>query len=256
MQSTRAVLPLAQRWLKECCDSHLKCKSSNKRMPTRLVSTEENKVRLVAGFQKCLKYATLSHCWGKIKFLMLKRSNLEALEIRIQLEMLSQTFKDAIEVARELGLAYIWIDSLCIVQDDPDDWIQESELMSDVYSGSCLNIAASGVIDGRSGCFFESLQNRECKIQVKLGSKFCSYDCVTSEMYTSCLSNMPLMERGWTLQNGFSLLKACTLPRRKYSGNSTIKWHARPSQNNSSPLSNLTTRFSRRNPYQDRCGAG
>jgi hypothetical protein len=202
VQSTRAVLPQAQRWLRECCETHFQCKSSSgKRIPTRLVATEKNKVRLVEGdFQECLEYATLSHCWGKIKFVMLKKSNLKVLKNHIPLEALSQTFKDAIEIARELGFAYVWIDSLCIVQDDPEDWKRESALMSDVYGGSSLNIAASGAVDGRSGCFFNLPQNRTCQVRVKLGDQFYSYDCVTTGMYDKCLSYMPLMKRGWALQ--------------------------------------------------------
>jgi hypothetical protein len=202
MQSTRAVLPHAQRWLKECCEKHFQCKSSSdKRIPTRLVSTEKNRVRLVEGdFRECLEYATLSHCWGKTKFLTLEKSNLEVLKNGIPLEALSQTFKDAIEIARELGFAYIWIDSLCIVQDDPEDWERESALMSDVYGVSGLNIAASGAVDGRSGCFFKLPQNRICQVQVKQGNQFWSYNCVTSRIYSDCLSEMPLMKRGWALQ--------------------------------------------------------
>jgi hypothetical protein len=131
---------------------------------------------------------------------MLEKSNLEVLKNCIPLEALSQTFKDAIEIARELGFAYIWIDSLCIIQDDPEDWKRESALMRDVYGGSGLNIAASGAVDGRSGCFFKLPQNRICQVQVKQGNQFWSYDCVTSRIYSDCLSEMPLMKRGWALQ--------------------------------------------------------
>jgi Heterokaryon incompatibility protein (HET) len=60
---------------------------------------------------------------------------------------LPRTFQDAIAVARELSIPYIWIDSLCIVQDSPEDWKQESGLMASVYSNSYLNIAATGSSD-------------------------------------------------------------------------------------------------------------
>jgi len=160
-----------------------------------------DRVRLVEGdFGDYLEYATLSHCWGNIKFLMLEKSNIEVLKNEIPLEALSQTFKDAIEIARELGFAYIWIDSLCIVQDDPEDWNRESALMSDVYGGSGLNIAASGAVDGSSGCFFNQPQNRTCQVQVKLGDQVHSYICVTFSSYHQCLGSMPLMKRGWALQ--------------------------------------------------------
>jgi hypothetical protein len=79
-------------------------------------------------------------------------------------------------------------------------WKRESALMSDVYGGSGLNIAASGAVDGKSGCFFKLPQNRICQVQAKLGNQVYSYDCVPSGMYVRCLSRMPLMRRGWALQ--------------------------------------------------------
>jgi hypothetical protein len=85
----------------------------------------------------------LSHCWGEMNFLTLSRSNLEAFQAQIPQEALSQTFIDAIRISRDLGFSYLWIDSLCILQDDPNDWGRESALMSAVYGGSGLNIAVT-----------------------------------------------------------------------------------------------------------------
>lgn len=67
---------------------------------------------------------------------------------------LPKTFQDAIEIARYLGFGYIWIDSLCIIQDDSKDWESKAALMSDVYSSSRINITASSAADGRFGWFF------------------------------------------------------------------------------------------------------
>ncbi|PVH85646.1 heterokaryon incompatibility, partial [Cadophora sp. DSE1049] len=69
------------------------------------------------------------------------------------LSELSKTFKEAIHIATQLGLQYIWIDSLCIVQDDAEDWAREAVQMSDVYGNSFINIAAGDSEDGRGGCF-------------------------------------------------------------------------------------------------------
>jgi hypothetical protein len=57
---------------------------------------------------------------------------------------LSKTFQDAIEVSHGLGINYLWIDSLCIVQDNEDDWAKESAVMKDVYGFSYVTIAAAG----------------------------------------------------------------------------------------------------------------
>lgn len=62
----------------------------------------------------------------------------------IPFDALPRTFQDAISIARELDIKYIWIDSLCIIQDSPEDWRHESGLMASVYSNSYLNVAATG----------------------------------------------------------------------------------------------------------------
>ncbi|KAK3347317.1 heterokaryon incompatibility protein-domain-containing protein [Neurospora tetraspora] len=71
---------------------------------------------------------------------------------------LPQLFRDAIDVARALGCDYLWIDSLCIIQDSQEDWKDQSVLMSEVYSNAYLNIAASA-LPNSSGTLF---QDRVC----------------------------------------------------------------------------------------------
>ena len=72
-----------------------------------------------------------------------------------QLPELTKTFREAIEVARRLEVEYIWIDSLCIIQDDQTDWITESARMSNVYQRATCNIAATASRDGDGGLFFD-----------------------------------------------------------------------------------------------------
>lgn len=118
------VLPLVSRWLHECRTTHLQCKSENNPFnPSRLVSTEKNRVRLLLRqeIQGTPDYATLSHCWGQTKFITLNKHNLDQFRRAIPDEALSRSFIDAIVIARELGLLYTWIDSLCILQDDKED---------------------------------------------------------------------------------------------------------------------------------------
>lgn len=71
---------------------------------------------------------------------------------------LTKTFQDAIQIALSLGLQYLWIDSLCIIQSSPEDWAKESVLMHSVCSGSAINIAAAGAEDGTKGCFITPCQ--------------------------------------------------------------------------------------------------
>lgn len=73
----------------------------------------------------------------------------------LPVEIFPKTFKEAVEITKRLGLDYLWIDSLCIVQDSVDDWQKESGLMSSVFGGSTITIAASSARDGREGCFMK-----------------------------------------------------------------------------------------------------
>jgi hypothetical protein len=87
--------------------------------------------------------------------LQLTKSNIDALHQEIPVDSLCKTFQDAIIVTQALGLGYLWIDSLCIIQDDEHDWDQESATMADVYGNAVVNIAATNAIDGSAGLFVE-----------------------------------------------------------------------------------------------------
>lgn len=64
-----------------------------------------------------------------------------------------KTFQDAVHVARLLGISYLWIDSLCILQDSQDDWRHEAALMGEVYKHALFNISATVATDDSGGCF-------------------------------------------------------------------------------------------------------
>lgn len=66
----------------------------------------------------------------------------------IPLSSLNQTFRDAINVTRSLDLQYLWIDSLCIIQDSPSDWTRVSAKICSVYNNAILNIAATSAANG------------------------------------------------------------------------------------------------------------
>lgn len=89
------------------------------RLPSRLLFLPNDQtVRLVetASLAGNVAYATLSHCWGRLDFLKLTTGGLESFKNFIPIHLLTRTFQDAIHVTRSLGLQYLWIDSLCIIQ--------------------------------------------------------------------------------------------------------------------------------------------
>jgi hypothetical protein len=205
LESTKDSLPLCKSWLKDCAESHGLCnKFQGQWKPTRLIYLKGDNLRisLSSELDGYTKYATLSHCWGHHKFTMLMRNNFENFRVHIPLEGLSKTFKDAIHTTRFLGLQYLWIDSLCILQDDPDDWTRESSSMSGVYGGATINIAASGAVNGSLGCFFNRHASWRCQIQAMVDGKDSLLDCIQSRYHDS-LKDVPLATRGWVIQERY-----------------------------------------------------
>ncbi|KAK2130667.1 heterokaryon incompatibility protein-domain-containing protein [Fusarium oxysporum II5] len=86
-------------------------------------------------------YMTLSHRWSSTDHITTTSNNIGDHRKVIPWQRLSRTFREAIVICREMGVRYLWIDSLCIVQDDEADWQRESRLMGDVYGNSVCTIA-------------------------------------------------------------------------------------------------------------------
>lgn len=100
-------------------------------------------------------YLALSHCWGRTTTQQAKATlkNVKGWRQGFSLGRLPRTFRDAAMITRRLGVGYLWIDSLCIIQDDKSDWERESSKMASIYQNSFLTLAATGSADGDCGCF-------------------------------------------------------------------------------------------------------
>lgn len=98
-------------------------------------------------------YVALSYCWGSQKFITTTRATLHLRKKGIDWNQLPKSFQDAINITRRLKIQYLWIDSLCILQDDPTDWATESAKMGSVYHQAYLTIAASYAENVHGGCF-------------------------------------------------------------------------------------------------------
>lgn len=101
------------------------------------------------------QYLTLSHRWGDQANTTLTTQNLNAMLQGIFISELPKTFQDAISFSKSMGISYLWIDSLCIIQDSEQDWRRESMLMATVYSNAWCNIAADGASRSLTGLFFD-----------------------------------------------------------------------------------------------------
>ncbi|RSL79790.1 hypothetical protein CEP52_017481 [Fusarium oligoseptatum] len=135
-------------WINLCDTTH-NCNSAQEHdrhmegMPTRVIdvgTVDSPSLQLVeTGDSIRGKYLALSHCWGKLeedqKFVT-SASNFDNRKEEIPFDKMPRTFQDAVRTNRALGIAYLWIDSLCIIQGDEADWEAESAKMEEVFSSA------------------------------------------------------------------------------------------------------------------------
>ncbi|KAK7180535.1 heterokaryon incompatibility protein [Paraphaeosphaeria sporulosa] len=150
-------LSRASIWLDECLHSHNHGSSTGLSRPSRLVAVGTadgtEPIKIVDDSDTGHEYLTLSYCWGRTGNLCTTAETYETFCTYIPWAKLPKTFQDAIQIARNLGVGHIWIDSLCIVQGDLHDWETESAKMADIYSGSLMTIMAAAASDSHGGCF-------------------------------------------------------------------------------------------------------
>ena len=144
------------------------------------------------------RYLALSHLWGKDRPLCTTSSTLERFQKRIEFQELPKTFQDAVTVTRQLGIRFLWIDSLCIVQDDSKDWETQSKLMGDVFTNAYCTIAASRA-GGSSDGFLTSKKPRNA-VAVTQSSGYTYYVCDAIDDFHSDVEEGELNKRGWVLQ--------------------------------------------------------
>ncbi|CAG7562545.1 unnamed protein product [Fusarium equiseti] len=148
---TNSYITLTRTFLERCIKSHKACKFEGRyEMPTRVIDidNEGDPPRLViTGPDMKENYVALSYCWGPATdtFTLNCHTMKEMLD-GIDGSRLVAAHRDTIALSRQLGIRYIWIDALCIVQGDKQDWERESKLMARVYGNATLTITA-----GRSG---------------------------------------------------------------------------------------------------------
>jgi hypothetical protein len=209
---------LAIRWLNDCLKHHSMCTIStlpNPPLPSRVLDVDSDlapsKLALVSSEGRHGPYLTLSHVWGKAQIITTTRATLSQRLAGIELADLSRTFRHAVRFARAIHVRYIWIDSLCIVQDDLKDWEKESVKMGQYYTNSLLTIAAVGSSDGNGGLLLErnALEVTPCSITMGFESSS-SRQTVTGflrpitswdpALQVDGYHRPPLWQRAWVLQ--------------------------------------------------------
>ncbi|KAH8744033.1 heterokaryon incompatibility protein-domain-containing protein, partial [Hyaloscypha finlandica] len=199
-------------WIRDCDSNHDECNKGisgeiiggEAILPTRLVYVGPMlgpHLSITKG--KLGRYITLSHCWGGETPYKTTKSNVKDYETGLPLENFPRTFRDAIDFTRDLGISFIWIDSLCIIQDDHKDWVEQSKQMGSIYERAYMTIAATSGVNSSSGLFHDGRP-----VYVKFP---CSPNPLeTGYMYFANVSEKPqpendielapLNQRGWVLQ--------------------------------------------------------
>jgi hypothetical protein len=165
-------------WLSVCDQEHESygCHSKSKSvLPTRVLDVGEgaysDSIRLYCSKENEQgDYIALSHCWGEFTdeeraIFCTFKENINDRRRGIEVPKLPKTFRDAIRVTRELGKQYLWIDSLCIIQNDSRDWKKEAKTMKMVYSMAYFTIAATSAPDSKHGFLKPREQRKFVKIE-------------------------------------------------------------------------------------------
>jgi len=217
-------------WVKQCIErclnNHSRCHRTFKRiMPTRVLDVGLNDGKIIKLSDSILRddrYVCLSHCWGNSRALLTTKENLQLHRDGIHFDMFPRTFQDAITFCRSLGVRYIWIDSLCIIQNDALDWERESGIMASIYENSYVTVSATHSPNSHTGCFssrpfFSSTDSSN-------GQRHHIYarpQIVHPNNTVWKFHTLPLMNRGWVYQ------ERILSPRVIHFGHQELAWECR-----------------------------
>jgi hypothetical protein len=187
-------------WLGKCAE-HAECaRPAPVRLPKRVIeipinASEAPKLWTTDGNQYG-QYVILSHCWGSLGVTKLLNKPLIPFRDAIPLEQLPKTFEDAINITRRLGFRYLWIDALCISQDNTADWNEEAPKMASYYGQSALMIAATAAENSSKGI----LHNRHVPYSPIIGKdkKYCLRQKLLRWEWD--IERSVLASRGWAAQ--------------------------------------------------------
>lgn len=222
---------IARGWLEECRSTHEGCMPSKPpTLPTRVVdvgTSDLDTARIIHSNGLAAEYIALSHCWGGYIATTLTSKTSSQYQNALPQAELPANFRDSITIARQLGIRYLWIDSLCILQDSAQDWEKESQMMARVYGDATLTLSAIAASGSSIGLLtnhpIPTLQPSPVTLRIH-ASDDPAYHIIAyredpeEESLRSLTNSAPLSLRGWTLQ------EAVLSPRTLFYGASQIYW--------------------------------
>jgi hypothetical protein len=213
---------ICRAWIEKCRDTHEDCRRSvtSRRLvnlPKRLidVATHDTKVLVLdcqawiaaglASRRRLQRYCTLSYSWGAQSHTCVLRQPFPQ-TLQVPIKNMPRTFHDAISVTKRLGLRYLWIDALCIVQGDERELAEEVLNMGNIYWNARVTIAATGannVHEGFLNGWFDDFHDlHPCILENSRRGLPTQYFTVRPSRldFESCVPNAPLNRRGWVTQ--------------------------------------------------------
>ncbi|KAK4228679.1 heterokaryon incompatibility protein 6 [Podospora fimiseda] len=158
-----------RKWIRDCNERHGNaCRPSTQgRLPSRVIDVSGGETLTLCetdgSVSSDLKYAALSYCWGGHQEFQTATESLSNRRGGFSVTDLPQTIQDAVKITQEIGIQYIWVDSLCIIQDDPNDKVKEVAQMADVYKNAYITISAARARKATDG-FLRDWSNPETKL--------------------------------------------------------------------------------------------
>ena len=213
---SKASLAIASGWLRDCLKNHDSCKppAEFQKSPKRLINvgneTQNPFLVEISPSSQQLKWVSLSYCWGEEPSLKLTTHTMDILRNGIPLDKFDPTIRDAVLVTRALGITYIWIDALCIIQDhNAEDWNEQASKMNEIYGGSTVTLVVASSNSVMNGF----LKERELQYVPILWSSNLAGDSTYTKSPAKVFFsaewdenedelNGPWSDRGWTMQEG------------------------------------------------------
>ena len=197
-------------WIAECNNKHPLCGYSTdlSSLPTRVIDVSQSDKQLLfeTGGNRG-QYIALSHRWDDAQLPLLTTLNLQQLKLGFSSIRLTRRFKDAIAFTRALGINYLWIDCLCILQDSARDWEIQPANMASVYRNSYVTICVSGFQASSDG-FVSRPRFKSWEIDVNMPSdeigRVKAQEAIHHELFYGSdqvdTTGNPLSVRGWAFQ--------------------------------------------------------
>jgi hypothetical protein len=146
--------------MNDCTHNHTRCNSAvptfvdYSQFPKRILELTGGRITLREYLSDRPLYACLSHCWGHSNdIIKTTLTNLDEFKNEVPRNNLTENFQHAVDICQRLEINFLWIDTLCIIQDSENDWKEESAKMAGIYENSFLTIAATKSKEGAGGCY-------------------------------------------------------------------------------------------------------